>query len=77
MPEGVDLKDPHALLSPVNRAKIPDAVLDKVTEALSSSIVYTFAWAIVPAVLALAVSIFMGRQRLDYSAERQHNQASH
>ncbi|WP_123039377.1 MDR family MFS transporter [Cohnella candidum] len=65
MPEGLDLKDPHSLLSPETRSHIPAGVLDKITDSLSSSIVYTFAWAIIPAVLALLVALFMGRSRLD------------
>jgi MFS family permease len=69
MPEGLDLKDPHALLNPVTRAKISHDLLDKITEMLSSSIVSTFALAIIPAVLALLTAFFMGRQKLDSSAE--------
>ncbi|QMV41003.1 MDR family MFS transporter [Cohnella cholangitidis] len=69
MPEGLDFKDPHSLLSPELRAHIPPEILNPITKMLSSSIVYTFAWAIIPAVLALVVAFFMGRQKLDASAE--------
>jgi EmrB/QacA subfamily drug resistance transporter len=69
MPEGLDFKDPHALLTPEARANIPSDLLHKITEMLSSSIVYTFAWAIVPAVLALLAALFMGRKKLDSTAE--------
>ncbi|MFC4778212.1 MDR family MFS transporter [Paenibacillus sp. GCM10023252] len=64
-PAGVDLSDPRALLTPETREKIPAEVVDKIADALSSSITYTFAWAILPAVLALLVSLFMGRQKLE------------
>lgn len=69
IPEGLDFKDPHSLLSPELRAKIPSEILDPITKILSSSIVYTFAWAIIPAVLALIAAFFMGRTKLDETAE--------
>jgi MFS family permease len=69
MPEGLDFKDPHALLTPETRALIPSDLLHKITEMLSSSIVSTFAWAIIPAVLALLAALFMGRKKLDATAE--------
>ena len=68
---GFDLQDPHSLLSPETRAAIPHQVLDQITGSLSSSIAYTFAWAIVPAALALLTACFMGSQKLDRSAESQ------
>ncbi|MDQ0192890.1 MDR family MFS transporter [Paenibacillus wynnii] len=65
----LDFKDPHSLLSKDTRALIPPEILSKVTEGLSSSIVNTFAWAVIPAGLALLFSFFMGRQKLDETAE--------
>lgn len=65
----MDFKDPHSLLSPETRALIPPEILSKITEGLSSSIANTFAWAVIPAALALLASFFMGRQKLDASAE--------
>ncbi|MRN53277.1 MDR family MFS transporter [Paenibacillus monticola] len=65
----MDFKDPHSLLSPETRALIPPDILAKITEGLSSSIVNTFAWAVIPAGLALLASFFMGRQKMDASAE--------
>jgi EmrB/QacA subfamily drug resistance transporter len=64
-PQGMDFSDPHALLSPETRMKIPPDVIEKITHSLSSSIVYTFGWAVVPAVLALLVSLFMGPKKLE------------
>ncbi|BBH20390.1 MFS transporter [Paenibacillus baekrokdamisoli] len=69
LPKGIDLKDPHALLSPATRALFPSDLLSRISDMLSSSIVYTFAWAIVPVLLALLASLFMGRTKLDASAE--------
>jgi EmrB/QacA subfamily drug resistance transporter len=76
MPQGLDFKDPHTLLSPETRAKIPHEALDKISAMLSSSITQTFAWAIIPAVLALLVSLFMGRTKLDQTAEQQQEYTS-
>ncbi|MFD0675061.1 MDR family MFS transporter [Cohnella sp. GCM10027633] len=77
LPEGIDLKDPHALLDPATRAMFPDDALDRISEMLSSSIVYTFAWAIIPAVLALVAALFMGNKKLDASAEAKEPVAGH
>ncbi|WP_276358336.1 MDR family MFS transporter [Cohnella caldifontis] len=65
LPQGVDFKDPHSLLAPETRANIPADALDRISSLLSSSITHTFAWAIIPVVLALLVSFFMGRTKLD------------
>ncbi|KAI7253638.1 hypothetical protein KC345_g11351 [Hortaea werneckii] len=71
-PAGVlDFKDPHALLSPEARSAIPPEILGKITDGLSSSITSTFAWAVIPAALALLAACFMGRQKMDASAEEQ------
>ena len=71
MPAGMDLSDPHALLSPELRQGIPPQVLDSITHALSSSIVQLFAWAVIPAVLALIASFLHG-EREDGRGEEQH-----
>ncbi|OXM83243.1 MDR family MFS transporter [Paenibacillus rigui] len=65
LPPGAKISDPHALLSPEARAQIPKPILDQITEALAYSIAHTFVWAILPAVLALLASFFMGRDKLE------------
>lgn len=65
MPQGMLTGDPHGLLDPSKRVQIPAPILDKITAALSSSIVHTFAWTIVPAVFALVFSIAMSKEKLD------------
>ncbi len=65
LPEGLNFKDPRQLLDPEARKHIPQEVLDSITSALSSSIVHTFAWAILPAAIALVFSFFMGSGRMD------------
>lgn len=73
----LEFKDPHALLAPETRAMIPPDILSKITEGLSSSIVQTFAWAMIPAGLALLAACFMGRQKMDASAEGQGAPSGH
>ncbi|WP_201003730.1 hypothetical protein [Paenibacillus glycanilyticus] len=45
----------------MSRAQIPQDVMDKIVGMLSSSISVTFMWSIIPAVLALASVLFMGK----------------
>ncbi|MBD0380868.1 MDR family MFS transporter [Paenibacillus sedimenti] len=71
MPQGMPTGDPHSLLDPVKRAAIPSPILDKITTALSSSIVYTFVWTVVPAVIALVFAIAMSKEKLDLTQELQ------
>ncbi|EFM10372.1 drug resistance transporter, EmrB/QacA subfamily [Paenibacillus curdlanolyticus YK9] len=56
--------DVRQLLSPENRAQIPTDVMDKIVDALSSSISTMFLWAIIPAGLSLVAVFFMGNDRL-------------
>ncbi|MFC5649122.1 MDR family MFS transporter [Paenibacillus solisilvae] len=77
MPEGVDLSDPRKILTPETRDKIPTQVLDKISEALSSSLAQTFAWAIIPSVIALIAAFAMSREKLDPAAEQEQYSASH
>ncbi|WP_379129456.1 MDR family MFS transporter [Paenibacillus sp. sgz500958] len=74
---GFDFKDPRSLLSQDARAMIPPEILGKITEGLSSSIVHTFGWALIPAGLAFLFSFFMGRQKLDETMEAQSQPAGH
>ncbi|MUT66683.1 MDR family MFS transporter [Paenibacillus sp. NEAU-GSW1] len=48
------------LLAPETRASIPQEVMDKIVDVLSSSIAVTFLWSIVPAALALLCVTLMG-----------------
>lgn len=61
--------DSHTLLDPAKRMEIPAPVLEKITTALSSSIVLTFAWTILPALLAFVCAIAMSKERLDPAQE--------
>ncbi|CDN41569.1 MDR family MFS transporter [Paenibacillus sp. P22] len=73
--DSVDLSDPSSILTPDTRDKIPSDILDKITDALSSSLSHTFAWAIIPAVIALAAAFAMGRERFDPAAEEEYTAA--
>lgn len=77
IPQGVDLTDPHALLSPELRQAIPPQVLEAITHALSSSIVQLFAWAIIPAALALIAAFFMGKDKMVVGEEQGEYTAGH
>ncbi|MDM5155230.1 MDR family MFS transporter [Bacillus sp. DX1.1] len=64
------LSDSRAILSEGARSQIPSQILDKIIEALSSSIVYTFMWALAPAGLAFVFIFFMGNERMVYKKEQ-------
>lgn len=76
-PEGVDLSDPSTILTPATRAKIPTQILDKITEALSSSLVHTFAWAIIPSVLAHGQCCHKSKDKFDPASELEEYTVSH
>jgi EmrB/QacA subfamily drug resistance transporter len=69
LPEGLNFEDTHALLAPETRQLFPGELLETITSMLSDSIVRTFAWAIIPVGLSLIAASFMGRAKLDASAE--------
>ncbi|MDD9267405.1 MDR family MFS transporter [Paenibacillus sp. GCM10023248] len=75
MPAGIAASDPHTLLDPAKRYDIPGPILEKISSALSSSIVLTFAWTVVPAVIAFACAIAMSKEKLDPTQE--HGAVSH
>nr|WP_188887926.1 MDR family MFS transporter [Paenibacillus radicis (ex Gao et al. 2016)] len=75
--EGLDLSDPRKILTPETRELIPASILDKITDALSSSVVQTFAWALIPSVIALIAAFAMSKEKLDPSAEQEPYSASH
>ncbi|MCR8645223.1 MFS transporter [Paenibacillus sp. N1-5-1-14] len=74
---GVNLIDPSKMLTPDTRSSIPAPVLDKISEALTSSLVYTFAWAIVPAAIALVAALFMSKEKFDPASEMDAYSSSH
>ncbi|MEC0242637.1 MDR family MFS transporter [Paenibacillus dokdonensis] len=76
-PEGVNLSDPSKILTPGTREKIPTEILNKITEALSSSLVHTFAWAVIPAVIALIAALAMSKEKFDPASELEEYSASH
>jgi EmrB/QacA subfamily drug resistance transporter len=64
IPKGQSFGDSRALLSEEARKLIPPQILDKITDALSSSIVHTFTWALVPAGLAFLFIFILGKERM-------------
>ncbi|WP_433750884.1 MDR family MFS transporter [Falsibacillus pallidus] len=61
---GKEMGDARSILSESARDSIPQAVLTKITDALSISIVHTFMWALVPAGLAFLFVFMMGSDRM-------------
>ncbi|TWD92518.1 EmrB/QacA subfamily drug resistance transporter [Neobacillus bataviensis] len=62
--KGQPFGDSRSLLSEGARNHIPPQILDKITDALSSSIVHTFTWALVPAGIAFLFIFILGKDRL-------------
>ena len=71
MTDNPAFKDPRVLLAPEARALIPAPILEKITAALSSSITYTFMWALIPTALAFIAALMMSNERLSSSVEHQ------
>lgn len=61
--------DSRSLLSEEARSQIPPQILEKITEALSSSIVQTFTWALVPAGLGFLFIFVLGKERMVINRE--------
>ena len=71
------LGDSRAILSESARSQIPPQILDKIIDALSSSIVQTFMWALVPAGLAFIFIFFMGNERMVIKKEQTNKKVKH
>jgi EmrB/QacA subfamily drug resistance transporter len=65
--------DPRVLLAPEMRALIPEPILEKITDMLSSSITYTFTWALIPTALAFIAALVMSKEKLSESIEYRQN----
>lgn len=63
------LADIRQSLTPEKRAELPSDVLNRIVDALSSSIAHMFVWVIVPAILALLAVLFMGTAKLKLPAQ--------
>jgi MFS family permease len=68
---GFPTGDPRSLFEPEMREKIPDFVLDKITGAMSDSITATFAYALIPLVIALVFVYLMGSSRLEVPGKQE------
>ena len=71
------LGDSRAILSESARSQIPPQILDKIIDALSSSIVQTFMWALVPAGLAFIFIFFMGNERMVIKKQQTNKRVKH
>jgi EmrB/QacA subfamily drug resistance transporter len=75
MPQGDAFGDSRALLSEQARSQIPPQILEKITDALSGSIVHTFTWSLIPAGLAFLFIFVLGNERMVITKEK--NEVSH
>ncbi|RDI43155.1 MDR family MFS transporter [Falsibacillus pallidus] len=64
---GYKFGNPQEIFQPEMRKQIPGFVLDKITDAMSSSITTAFAYALIPLALALITVFLMGGTRLQPS----------
>lgn len=60
-----DIGSAQQLFEASERAKIPDFVLDKVIDAMSTSITFTFMIALIPIVISAVVVLLMGKDRVE------------
>ncbi|MGJ7913520.1 MDR family MFS transporter [Neobacillus sp. LXY-1] len=75
MPPGKSTDDARAFLSEQARSQIPPQILEKITEALSSSIVHTFTWGLVPAGLAFLFIFILGKEKMIIHRKAKSHQA--
>ncbi|MHA6480385.1 MDR family MFS transporter [Paenibacillus sp. strain BS8-2] len=77
VPAGLNLSDPYSLLNPAFRQSVDPQALDTITAGLSSSIGATFAWSLIPAVLALIAAFMMTKGKMNPAAEGQELAVAH
>ncbi|PWW02435.1 EmrB/QacA subfamily drug resistance transporter [Paenibacillus cellulosilyticus] len=77
VPADLNLSDPHSLLNPAFRQSIDPQLLDTVTAGLSGSIEATFAWSLIPAVLALMAAFLMTKDKMEPVVEGEEVATAH
>ncbi|MBV6715857.1 MDR family MFS transporter [Paenibacillus chitinolyticus] len=77
VPVDLNLSDPHSLLNPALRQSVDPQLLDTITAGLSGSIGATFAWSLIPAVLALIAAFLMTKDKMDPTAEGEEFATAH
>jgi EmrB/QacA subfamily drug resistance transporter len=65
----LNFDDPQQIFKSGQREQIPQMVLDKIIEAMSHSITYTFLLALIPIAIAAVTVIFMGNARIEVKKE--------
>lgn len=64
MPQGQSFGDSREILKEQARAQIPPQILEKITDALSGSIVQTFTWALLPAGIAFLLIFTLSKEKM-------------
>lgn len=63
--------DPNAILNEEARSQIPVEILEKITTPLSTSIVHTFMWGLVPAGLAFIFIFLLGKEKMVFNKRQE------
>lgn len=63
--------DPNAILNEEARSQIPVEILEKITTPLSTSIVHTFMWGLVPAGLAFLFIFLLGKEKMVFNKKQE------
>ncbi|GIP38730.1 multidrug resistance protein 3 [Paenibacillus sp. J31TS4] len=69
--------DPRGLFEASARAKVPPQVLDKIVDAMSSSITFNFALALLPIAIAVVTVFLMGRERIQAGSRGESTPSAH
>lgn len=64
--------DPNHILSSAARSQLPEGLLSTITDALASSIVNTFTWALIPAGCTLLIVFWMSNERMEVNKDEVH-----
>lgn len=64
-----NIGDPQTIFQAGTRSQIPDMILNRIIDAMSSSITYIFLLALIPIILAAVTILFMGKTRVKTTAE--------
>ncbi|MCY9001958.1 multidrug efflux MFS transporter Bmr3 [Bacillus spizizenii] len=64
-----NIGDPQEIFQAGTRSQIPEAILNRIIDAMSASITYVFLLALIPIALAAVTVLFMGKARVKTTAE--------
>ncbi|MEH6946553.1 MDR family MFS transporter [Bacillus sp. JJ634] len=68
-PSLINMDDPKQLFQSDTRAQIPDFVLEKIVQAMSDSITFTFTLALIPIAIAAGIILFIKKSQTEVSQD--------